>query len=123
MVDDLSIQPFLRTEMTKEGLSHFSPHSRKYFAKSKICRFQKSRRVLLSDFDTEAKIALFVWRYYGAGDFYLMGRSHGKNQKKNKPVRLCRIVVHDLGNEEYSYQISQIWRLKQRYKWFWKGSQ
>lgn len=122
MKESLLIQPIKILDMKKESLIKFNPRLRRFFSNSKIYKAQRAKRILTSELDTEDKIAKSVWDYWGAGEFYIMGRSKGKNKFHNKPVRLCKIIIFDLGNEEYSYQISQTWRLKQRYSWFYRGN-
>lgn len=121
MKDSIRIQAIEIVPMSSDGLNKFPPNFRKHVARTNTFRARHGITVMTADFDTEEKIAKAVWDNYGSGDFYIFGRSRGKAKHGNKPVRLCRVKIHDLGEEKFSFEVSQTWRLKQRYKWFYKG--
>jgi hypothetical protein len=114
----LKLWVWQRLPMSQEGRRRFSAHVRPYM-KPYIYRFGQRFDVPVNEIANKQLIENFAVEQIGyAGDFYIMGFSGTKrNKKKVKPVKLCQVVITE-HPDGLKARMCHNWKLF-RY-WFWQ---
>lgn len=114
---ELKLWVWQRVPRTMDSALKFSARVRPFMARHPITMFRMRHDVATEDINCKEKIEYFFEDNYWAGEFLLMGCSHGKTRTKVKWVKLCRVLVRETPEGIRARMINN-YRMN-RY-WFWR---
>ena len=122
----IRLQAIRVERVSDESLKQFSQPSRRYFRNTNVYKAMHGVSAYCEEISNRKKFADFVYNNWGFGHFRIMGRSHGRNRFRNKPVCLAVVTITEKDNDkgyefEFEHPISKKGRTINRIKryWFW----
>lgn len=113
----IKIWVWQRIPMSYDGWKRWNRNIRSRVEKT-VTKMLNVHRVHVTEINTKDKICKFMEENYWAGTFLIMGFSNAKNRYHCKPVKMCRILIQELGSGNHAKIINN-YRLS-RYSWFFK---
>jgi len=120
MKDSIKIQVVERKSITKEGIKRCQPNFRVKCIRKFPFTFHatKSKEILVSEIDTQDKIAEYIWMNHGEGTFDFRGCCHKKNMFRVSFITLAIVKVEDDHQGSFKYEFKHHKSRLKRY-WFW----